>query len=243
MRKFFLSAFVLSAMLMLASSGFALEKASVRLTDDSRGDGWSSAATCNVIYYNFCTGWLWVWGGWSPNDRVGVCFDSCCPTGQQSTLNTFWEVFRPGALTGYGFTGTIDVFNADANCCPTGAPLASQPFLPLVSGWNSWLFGVNVPAKFIVAWTNGPVPANPLRPATEHPAAGPTGPQACGYCYPNPHLTHAYYWGTPTSPLCPGATFNDGVCNSELYADCSLTCTIVIGVEENSWGSIKNLYR
>jgi hypothetical protein len=69
MRKCFLIA--LAVTLVVASASFALEKTAVRHADIER-ENWGAATTCTVAYYNFCTGWLWVWSGWSPNDVVGV---------------------------------------------------------------------------------------------------------------------------------------------------------------------------
>lgn len=243
MRKFFLTAFVLSVMLVLATSSFALEKTAVRMTDDNRAGGWSAVGTCSVKYYNFCTGWLWVWSGWGAGDVLGACFDTCCPTSEATTLVTSWHyIFSPGP-SGYGFTGTIQVNAATTDCCPTGAPIAQQVWLPAASGWNAYQWAsVVVPPKFIIS-TTWPGPTNnPTATATDHPAAGPTGPQACGYCYPLNRATHTFYYG-PNGTYCPGAGLNDGICNAELVWDVELYCTNVISVEESSWGSIKNLYR
>jgi hypothetical protein len=244
MRKFFLTAFVLSAMLVFATSSFALEKTSIRATDDSRVDGWNASTTCAVWYYNFCTGWLWAWSGWGNGDILGVCYDTCCPPGFQTGLNITWHDISPPTPAGYGFTGSMGVYAADANCCPTGAPIAAQPWLPTLSRWNSLQWGcVQVPNRFVLAVTMPGATNNPTRILTDHPAAGPTGPQACGFCYPNPRVNHTFYYGTAAAPYCPGTILTDGVCGAELEWEAWLCCMEPIGVEENSWGSIKNLYR
>ena len=74
MRKYFLTAFVLAASLMVATSGLALEKTAVRMNDTVRPGDWNAGTSCTVQYYNTCTGWLWVWSGWSPGDVLGTCF-------------------------------------------------------------------------------------------------------------------------------------------------------------------------
>ncbi|MBZ0267963.1 hypothetical protein K8I85_07395, partial [bacterium] len=83
------------------------------------------------------------------------------------------------------------------------------------------------------------------RPAafpTDHPAAGPTGPQACDLCYPSTRTIHTFRFGNADSPLCPGSPLNDGVCDAEaLYWSAQFSCAI--SVEPTSWGSLKNLYR
>jgi hypothetical protein len=239
MRKYFLTAFVLAASLAFATSGLALEKTAARMTDDTRPGDWNAGTTCSVAYYNTCTGWVWVWSGWGPNDVIGVCFDNCCaPAGGVLTAN--WTYVWTAAPSGYGFTGTIAVSDADQNCCPTAAD-ESQTFLP-ISGWNSYLWNSKFGGRFVVSVTHGPATGSPLAYASTHPAAGPTGPAACGTCY-LPGVEHSFYYGTAASPLCPGSTLNDGsLCGAEWLWDAQLACQ-PISVEESSFGSIKNLYR
>ena len=240
MRKLFLTAFVLAASLVVASTGLALEKTAMRVTDDGR-DGWAAGTqTCTVQYYNICTGWVWLWSPWGDGDRVGTAFADC---GDQCALDSSFMFFRSAAPAGYGFTGTAAVYAVDANECPTGAPIASQALLP-VSNWNlvAW-GGVAVPDNFIVSYefaASQGLP-NPMSIGTGHPAAGPTGPQACGACYPTTRVTHSFAWGTAASPVCPGSVFNDGVCNAELMFDAAMSCTV--SIEDQSWGAVKNLYR
>ena len=238
MRKFFQTAFVLAASLVVASTGLALEKTAAPM-DADRADGWNAGTSVSVAYYNICTGWVWVWSGWSPNDVIGVSYEG----GNNCTLNSNWWFFGTGSPAGYGFTGTVNINAADANRCPTGAPLASQSFLP-VSGWNviSWGGGVNVGSNdFTVTVEFGAGAANPAAAWTDHPAAGPTGPQACGTCYPNPRDNRTFYYGTAASPLCPGSALNDGICDAQFIQDAQLTCTV--SVEASTWGSVKNMYR
>lgn len=238
----FLAAALVS--LLVASPVAALEKRAARL-DDTHGDAWRGAGTCSLVYYNFCTGWVWLWSGWEPSEVIGVAFESCCDPGEITSVISSYVYFSRGAPTGYGFTGTMDVFDADAERCPTGAPVASQPFLPAET-WNLVVFGgVAVPdPTFAVAVTFGTGDSNPSEIATDHPAAviGDPLPAACGYCYPTTRATRTYYWGTSTSPLCPGSVLSDGVCDAELLLDVAVTCSIV-SVDPTGWGRVKNLYR
>jgi len=79
MRTSGISVWAVSALLGVAPSSNALEKTAARLTD--RGE-WSAASTGTVVpcvalsYFNTCTGWVWVWGGWNPGDRMGVVFEN-----------------------------------------------------------------------------------------------------------------------------------------------------------------------
>lgn len=240
MRKYFLTAFVMAAMLVFATSGFALEKTAVQFDGDNGLDEWNAGATCSVLYYNTCTGWLWIWSGWSPGEYFGTCFTNCCGDDGQLT-SSFVFVFSPYP-TGYGFTSTIAVENVDENCCPTGQ-IASQVFFPAPSAWNNFGWGVNVGATFAITITisEAATLANPVEIATDHPAAGPIGPQACGACYPNPRTSNTYHYGLKGSPSCPGSGLSDGICDVELFNVAVLACPV--SVEEASWGSIKNLYR
>ena len=240
MRKFFMTAFVLGAMLVFATSGLALEKTAMRTTEV---DGWSSAgtSTCSIQYWNSCVGWVWTWSGWSPNDFIGVCYESCCGGG--GTVNSMDIFTTTGAPAGYGFTGLLETYAADGNCCPTGAPTASVPTLfepPTQIG--NYPLGGSVGSSFVVTFTHGPGGSGPFRHVTDFAAAGPTGPQACGTCYPTTRVSNSYYYGTPTSLLCPGTKLNDGTCDVEFRWTANLTCGPV-SVEDETWGGIKNLYR
>jgi hypothetical protein len=229
----------LGLLLVLCPPARPLEKTSVPAPD--RSGAWNAGLTCTISYFNTCTGWIWAWGGWELEDWIGVAFESCCSS-KSAVLNTSSLFIYTAAPSGRGFTGVIAVHEADENLCPTGAPLASQFFLPL-SGWNTYAWGIDVPSTFVVlARAGSPLLPSPLSFATDHPAVGPTGPPACGTCYPTTRLTRSFYYGTVDSPACPGAPLNDGVCNAELLWNAQLTCGTV-SVDDQSWGSIKKLYR
>jgi hypothetical protein len=259
MRKFFLACFVMTAALALAASGFALEKTQIR-DDAGPAEGWNSAATCAIVYYNRCTLWSWVWSNWSPGDRIGVSVSESCCDGAHKLAQTALRVFGSAPTMGYGFTGTASVYPVDANGCPIfSTPLESQPWFPgtvvacyLDGGppqlydFHSWS-APGTPAKFAVVYEFGTAGGGGTATAcgaaigTDHPAAGPTGPAACGFCYPTTRVSHSFYYGNPTTTLCPGSTFFDGVCDAELRLDIWMEC--LIAVEPQSWGSVKNLYR
>jgi hypothetical protein len=230
---------------VLAAPSLALEKQTRLFTDDNRADHWRAASSCDIVYYNFCTGWVWIWSGWAPGDRFGVALNSCCSNGNNTTaVNTGFAFFYTGSPSGYGFTGTMDVFDADDNGCPTGAAIASVPLLPTAQDWNAHDFAnVVVPdSSFALVVTIGPGTSNPASIESDHPAAGPTGPAACGTCYSPSRVNHSFYWGTNAAPLCPGSTFNDGVCAGQLVMDTLVHCTVT-AIEPSTWGAVKNLYR
>jgi hypothetical protein len=232
---------VLTVATLFAPAGLALEKTAARF-DDARPDHWSQDYTCSIAYYNTCTGWIYCWGGFEPGDMFGTWYPGpCCdPDASGSSLAATWMYFCAGAPAGYDFTGSIDIWSTDAMYCPVSL-LHTQPMLP-EGDWNVHAWGIQVPGPFLLTWTNGSGIGNPAGFATDHPAAGsPSGPPACGYCYPNPRTAYSFYYGTPTTTLCPGSQLDDGVCFAELIFDVSFDC--VVAVEDRSWGTIKGLYR
>jgi hypothetical protein len=197
-----------------------------------------------VNYYNICTGWVWCWSGFGDDFRIGLVVQTCTPEPGYSLMQT-QHFFCSPAPSGYGFTGTIAVHNVDVNNCPVGAAISSQPFLPSgapfqVVAWG----GVPVPNKFAVVVTTAEDQGltSPALFGTDHPAAGPTGPVACGTCYPANRPNNSFGYGTVASPICPGSTFNDGICNAQLFWDVDFLFP-PFSVEQSSWGTIKGLYR
>lgn len=229
------------AVLLAAGSALGLEKMPVRFEGDHAGE-WSTAVTCTIAYYNVCTGWTWAWSGWGPEDVVGVCFEACGASAS-CELRGQWFHLHEGVPAGYWFVGSMDVYEADENCCPTGLPLATQTPLYPTSGWNflDWV-GAEVPTRFVIAYEQvGPSVGSTILFTSDHPTAGPTGPQACGFCYPLNRVVHSFYYGTRTSALCPGSPRNDGICDVEWLWEVQLSCPS--GVAAASWGRVKSLYR
>jgi hypothetical protein len=240
------TAVVAATCMLLSSPASALEKRSVRV-GDSLADAWTASTTCRINYYNVCTGWLWCWSGFGDDFRFGVVADRCCEGGATGVLmRTTLFICTDAPCSYYGFTGTISVHEVNENDCPIEPPVAIQPYCP---DRNNYLFSV-------VSWPSVPVPnrfavvvttaedagiTSPAEYGTDRPAPGPTGPQACGVCYPANRTTRSYQWGTSSSPLCPGEKFNDGICDAELFWDFDFSCTV--SVQETTWGSIKALYR
>jgi hypothetical protein len=238
------------ALVMIAAAVFfpapslALEKTAARFHDDSNRADWQrSFGTITIYYYNSCTGWVWVWSDWAAGDVVGVSVEDPCATNWNFLTST--RVFvDTGAPAGYGYTGVISVSESGGEGCPD-VLLQEHPFLP-TSGWNEHEWTVQWPTNqdLTVTVTFGPGEDNPATLVTDHPAAGATGPIACGTCYPSTRPNWSYYFGTATSPLCPGSPFHDGVCDAQLLFDVVAFCNDTHSpVIPTSWGSIKSLYR
>ncbi len=196
---------------LAASTGDALERETVPAPDEPDRE-WSAGGTCSVSYYNTCTGWIWRWTGyWEHLERVGMVVDPCCSEDRAATLVATNYYFWDGAPPERGYTGLAFVATADENGCP-GTELASQLLLPR-DGDNVVLWGIPITGPVVVgyelaSWYGTP---NPTEFVTDHPAPGPTGPAACGFCYPADRLAHSFFYGTTPSPLCPGSPLDGGV--------------------------------
>jgi len=239
-RLFRLPPAILPLLLGVAGPGAALERAAQRAPED-REAAWSRGGTCSVIYYNICTGWIWSWSNWAPGSRLGVAFDVCGGhPGEAASLVVGWMYVTRVAPPGYGFTATVSVHTLDAEGCPLPDGGPSQPLLPS-PGWNGMAWGANVPTSFAVVLTTGPGAGSPLAFASDHPAIGPSGPFACGNCYPAGRTTRSLWWGTAEEPRCPGLPLFDGTCDAELLWDVQVA--FVTPTQVSTWGGIKSLYR
>jgi len=234
--RLLLPALALAAILSPATPVAALERTARRIDlDDS--PAWSGSASCSLVYYNVCTGWIWLWSSSLSLERLGVAFRTCCDDARLETMEAY---FTTPAPSGWGYTGTFDVVATDSDGCPVGAPLATRPHLP-TAGWNRIEWSTSVPRDFALRFTT-PGSCCQYAPAiTDHPSAGPTGPAACGACYATTRATRSFRWGTPTQPLCPGEPFFDGTCNAELLWEAHLLCSSHVG--GSTWGRTKALYR
>jgi len=227
--------FALATLLCLHAPVSALERIAARLGPEADRESWSRSATATIRYYNFCTGWSWHWI-LGLESRHGTVFEAP----PSANLADSWALIGGGpGDCGYGFVGTISVHAVDGQDCPIIPPLASQALcIPSGSTWrlSTW-GGLPVPDRFAVVvetmfggWV-----------ASDHPSAGPTGPAACGLCFPATRTSHSYFWGTESSPVCPGIQFFDEICDAELAIEVSLQAATA--VESRSWGRIKTLYR
>ncbi len=218
----------------------SLERAAVPIHQrgDTPDQTWAAGATCTISYYNFCTGWVWVWRSWDPGDKVGFVIEACCsgPTTLTATHLYAWS----GAPVAWGYTGVLSLHADDGNGCP-GTTLASIPFRP-ARGSSEILWDIPASSDLVLMYTNADTPWSPHAWVSDHPSAGPTGPAACGVCYPATRRTHSFYYGNFVTSLCPGSPVADEVCESEwMFWDAAFACPA--SVEEMSWGKIRSLYR
>ncbi len=236
----------LAAALLAAESVGALERVSVPHTDDRSYDDWGVGGTCRVSYYNICTGWVWIWSGWSAGQTVGLVIPSCIPENQPGYLQATNVYAWSGAPSGYGFTGTVRISVADKSGCP-GRILASTPLLP-TTGSNTQHWNLLFPfgETWVLTYEHSSQTArpDPIIWATDHPAAGATGPAACGtVCYPPTRTTFSYLFGTEDEVLCPGSSLADDTCKVEWLGWGIGVFGVPIHVDSESWAKVKELYR
>lgn len=239
--------FLMWVPLTAASPALALERTAARVVDPV--DEWNASATTTLHYYNNCNDWLWLWSGWSPGETVGVNFDTgpgCSPR----PLNFVRALVASGEPSGYGFTGVIEVKSGLSCQSPV---LAQAPWLPQAPGIGVGWFPSQptpalVPRSFAVTitWAAPPGYTNGTALASDHPAAGATGPAACGICFPSNRMVHSRYFGVG-GQYCPsGTTLNDGTCAIEWMMEAGIApCPVGVNAElaDKSWAEIKTLYK
>jgi len=89
-------------------------------------------------YYNFCSGYVWVWSDWTPGAKIGVCFDlreECAMTCTLCRdLVVGWWALKP--VTPWGRVD-FEVFCTEGGCCPCVEPLAGVYDMPITSTWTA----------------------------------------------------------------------------------------------------------
>ncbi|MEZ5066001.1 MAG: hypothetical protein R3B81_14805 [bacterium] len=226
------------AMFALGTPVLALERAGEAVLDLSTESPWVGTETCELRYYNFCTGWFWIWDA-QDGDRSGTVFEACHP-GCEVVSAMAW--FPDQAQHGRGYTALIGLYAVDDEDCPQEPPLASMVYFQQL-GWQTFHFGgVPVPPRFALMATHAnSYYGRQIGFFSDHPAAGPTGPIACGSCYPSNRVGHSYIWGNVASPACPGELIEDAVCPAEFLLSVQLSCTSE--VTEDSWSRIRSMFR
>ncbi|MEZ5066002.1 MAG: hypothetical protein R3B81_14810 [bacterium] len=227
------------AILVSFSPALALERAREFVLDPSIESPWIGSETCEVRYFNICTGWVWYWAA-QDGDRSGTVFETCHPGCEVVTARAY---FIDRGQTGRGYTALLGLYAVDENDCPQEPPLASVAYIQ-IEGWQMFQFGgVPTPSRFALMATHAsPIYwDNAIGFVSDHPGAGPTGPVACGTCYPADRVTHSYDWGNRSTPVCPGELIESPVCPAEFLLDVQLSCTSA--VSENSWSRVRSMFR
>ena len=232
-----------------AAPAFGLEKAPRAAADFE--EAWARSGTClqTLSYYNTCSAWGWTWSGFQPGDNIAVSFERAdvgwypCHAPLGRLHGTAVYTFH-GVPSGYGYTGTVQLYASDENGLPTGTPGPSQTWLPRTGQayelWFEW-----VPPRFVVVYTLGPGEGNPLSLYSDGPAGPPGGPPDMGRCYPTTRQSHSRVWSSGQSPS-EASYLMDSVGAAELLAQAAVHMPFEDGptsVGAQSWGRVKSLYR
>ncbi|MBZ0267737.1 hypothetical protein K8I85_06245 [bacterium] len=223
----------LALAVLLAGNGAssALETAPF-VRDDDTESPWRASGSCTISYANTCTGWLYHWRMESFR-TYGVVFDPCCEnTNLESTAMRF-------TAASMGYPMLAEVSTADENGCPETS-LAQKTFITTDSEWHSLDWGIPCSGPIVVTvsfvYNHGVV--NGL---AAYPGQGPTGPAACGNCYPVGQPAHSFYYGAFDDTICPPIPYVSGGCPIELLWSAAFSCAI--STESDTWGQLKALYR
>ena len=206
----------------------------------SQGGG---AGSCSLIYYDICSGWIWIYSGWGAGDQIGVAFDlpagcgklageHCCNTG----LWWYWRYTAPG----YGFSVSYGLYNTDATLCLAGQTGGFAGLDP-TERWNftAGLGCVTSDVATITAtWDKGTLPYA----ATDNNVSNSVGGPACAGVPINPPTSFAYYIAAGPTTYCPPAYFADALGPIEFLMDAGFVCGGT-ATEEASWGEIKSLFQ
>ncbi|MFH1279563.1 MAG: hypothetical protein ABIK65_14435 [Candidatus Eisenbacteria bacterium] len=198
------------------------------------GDG-GATGLCSVVYYDYCSGWIWVYfAGY--NDVRGVVFDLPADCGKEpgaECVNThfwwYWRFTNPNrSFVNYR------VYEVDSSNCVVGEPLYE---LLHFSPWERWNyhegFGSFTADRIaIVAEMDGGAcmaSDNNLK----NQAAG------CGEI---PLVARSFRYVEDGASLCPPIPIEDPLGPVDLMVEAGFDCQTT-STESASWGSIKGLFR
>src|SRR5262245_14004704 len=190
--------------------------------------------TCgNYRWYNFCSGYIWIFTAWAPGDEVGTSFKASEGMPCIAPNNIVKRAINYFRNTVPNYNQMVDVLLArDANSdgCPDGADIASNLNLDPALRWNCSNFGATIPAGV----------TSVVVTQRHHGGTGPTFSTdgAFAALCPLP-VPHSYYYGIGRTQ-CLG-----WVGPLQTYDNWPIWLVIDNGVtstENTTWGQIKGLY-
>lgn len=195
---------------------------------------------CSVVYYDYCSGWIWIYSGWAADDRAGVVFDlptDCGFLSGASVWNThfwwYWRYTQPNR----GFSVSYDLYEVDGNGCLIEPPVGSLDHYEPVERWNRMdgLGSVSTSKAALVAtWDSGALPYF----VTDNNGKNYAAPGACpGFAVRPPHT---YRFGDGTTTYCPPVYFADGWGPVQCLMDAGWDAPT--GTEAASWSAIKKMF-
>ncbi len=208
--------------------------------------GGAATAACTIVYYNACSGWAWLFGGFNRGDQIGVVYDLAEDCGMQNgdtwTMDGgfwYWRYTTPSR----NFFGVYyDLYNVDGQGCLTGASIGtSAPYDP-VERWNfiPSLGSVSSPDVAVTAtWTLGTLPYA----ATDDNIANAAGGPACAGVGVGTGSSVRYGNTDQGTVYCPPVPFSDALGPTNLLVVTFWSQEVPTATEASSWSDIKSLFR
>jgi hypothetical protein len=233
----------------LAAADIPFQKQAVREAIVPHGQFEGARGTCSVVYYNICSGWIWVWSPFTGRDareadQIGVVFDlpeDCNMEPGSECLNLgFWWYWRY-TVPGWGYTLSYHLWNADENNCKIGPAVGALLRQDPVERWNYYP-GLGWTASDYVAITatmdRGALPYW----VTDNNWKNAAAPIRCEG-WPGPIEKHSFIFGEGyEGTICPTYYLGDGMGPVQFLMDASFESQ-GIAIEPASWGTIKSLFR
>ncbi len=231
--------------LTLALSLFAdvnLPRSAVQTGVEDIKVGGAGAGNCSIIYYNLCSGWIWLYSGFAAGDEVGVIFDlvgDCGKLPGAIICNTqgfwYWRFTSPKR----GFTVSYNLFEADSIGCKVGASLGSLANSDPVERWNL-LPGLGcVSGNMAVISATFDAGTLPYLGTDDNESNAAGGPNCLGI---GAGTGNSVYYGRPSrTQYCPPLYFSDGIGPVDFMMDASWYS--ITATEDASWGDVKSLFK
>ncbi len=242
MKKLLLVSFLSLALAMGVIADVNKTKTALQTgAEDIKAAG-AGAGTCSIIYYNLCSGWIWIYSGFAAGDEVGVIFDlvadcgklpgeTCCMT------HGFWY-WRFTSPT-YGFTVSYGLFEVDANGCKT-AQTGGLAFSDPAERWNL-LPGLGcVTGDQAVICATFDAGTLPYMGTDNNQSNAAGGPNCLGI---GAGTGNSVFYGNPgATQYCPPQYFGDAIGPVDIMMDAGWICG-TNATEDASWGDVKSLFR
>jgi hypothetical protein len=236
------AALLVTMLLACASSSAAFERFLMRELETRAIDPlWPNCSlgpnlngSCaNYRWYNLCSGYIWIYNGFTSGEGVGVRFGGTehpCVKPQNRVKRGIYY-FR-NVVPDY--SQTVDLY-LDADCNQDGCPdfvIAKQLNYDPGLRWNCVNYGACIPCDGVV-----------LRQVHDGgilPTFATDGPFKSD-CDPAHSPSHSYYYSGADCSLWDGLSTDHDDFLMWLIVDSDPTCVTVTGA--TSWGAIKGLYR
>lgn len=221
-----------------------------RIFDETLQPQGGASGTCTIVYYNFCSGWVWLYDQFEETDRFGIVFDiaascsenvgECCMTGG------FW--YWRNTFGGYGSFVQYSLYDVDPSTgCPVGQPLGTVLSSNLTERWNfvpnlgcTQSDSVMLVAELVLGGYRTHLPW----PGTDNEfqnAQG--GPNCSGVQTGVPAAS--FYLGNDQTQFCPPLPLLDPVSGNpvNLIAQISFSCFQTTHTKHSSWSDLKVLFQ